>query len=458
MWKISLIIAAVTTGFLAAVSCLYYFTTEKELRRELTYLSEIATKRLSQDLITPMWNLEAENVLKILASEMVERQIYAIQTTDSTGSILGLKRAGHSAKTVEISGAISGDFIRKTLPIKRDGEKIGTVDVYITEKHMHRKLGGNVVRIVATSVILMFSLCLTLFISIKFFLIRPVTRITRGLNESAGQVSAAASEVSSTSQVLSQSATDQAASVEQTSASLEQMTAMSRETETLTHGAERLMNENISKSGQSLKALIDLTLEMSQIEADSGQMSQIIKNIDEIAFQTNLLALNAAVEAARAGETGAGFAIVADEVRNLAMRATDAANSTQSLLDNTIKRVVHAARSIKAVNNDFESIIESATVLGEKTASITSASREQAKGIEQVNIAAAEIDRRTQQVASASEESAAASEELSAQAVEMKKFVHDLLAIIGGSAYAQYVAKQTKRDNISHVKTAMIGK
>jgi len=171
---------------------------------------------------------------------------------------------------------------------------------------------------------------------------------------------------------------------------------------------------------------------MAQIEADSGQIVQIIKTIDEIAFQTQLLALNAAVEAARAGDAGVGFAVVADEVRNLAIRVTAAAKNIQELLDTTVSRVSQSSRSIREVNNDFDEIIESATSMGEKTAKITEESKDLTVAIEQISIAVKEIDNIIQDVASSSEESAAASEELSAQSLEIKHFIKELLLIVGG--------------------------
>ena len=262
---------------------------------------------------------------------------------------------------------------------------------------------------------------------------RPIEKTVEGLYQGAEQIAAASMQVASSSQSLAESATEQAAAVQESSATLEEMNAMSRETSDLTTGAGELMNKNIQKSGQSLKALINVTRKMTQIEADSDKISQIIKTIDEIAFQTNLLALNAAVEAARAGEAGAGFAVVADEVRNLAIRATEAAKDTQELLDNTVQGINDSAGSIKSVNRDFEGIIESATVLGEKTAGISEASKEVANGIAQISNATHEIDNVTQRTAASAEESAAAAEELSAQAEQMNGFVSMLLSIVQGN-------------------------
>ncbi|MDM8535370.1 cache domain-containing protein [Desulfobacterales bacterium HSG17] len=289
---------------------------------------------------------------------------------------------------------------------------------------------------VLIKIILLTLLVISLALYVTFIFTRknitiPIMRVIRGLKESTHQISAAASEIAEGSQSVAESVGSQAAAVEESTSSLEQMAAMSRETSDLTKGAEELMSLNIEKSGRSLKALMDLTMDISQIESDSDSISKIIQEIDAIAFQTNLLALNAAVEAARAGEAGSGFAVVADEVKNLAMRTTEAADNTQDLLNETLGRVNNAAQSIKGVNNDFVDIIESATIMGERTESITHASKEQARGIDQLSQAANEIDKVTQQIAANSQESAAAAEELSAQAKEMTEFVKELATVVG---------------------------
>ena len=281
------------------------------------------------------------------------------------------------------------------------------------------------------SVIVIGLACLIISIVINRSINRPVRWIINGLKKSAHQVSNAADEVSGTSKSVSEHAGTQAASIQETSATLEEMSAMSLETSKMIKKVDCLMNENITKSVQALKALNALTKEMCRIETDSEQMSYIIKSIDDIAFQTNLLSLNASIEAARAGEAGAGFAVVAEEVRSLAARATAAAKNTQKLLDNTVERVTYASKAIQKIDFEFDGIIESATVMGEKTTSLARAGKEQAKGIEQVSVASNEIDRVTQELSHNSNESASSSAHLSVQALEMKGFVAKLMLIVG---------------------------
>lgn len=271
---------------------------------------------------------------------------------------------------------------------------------------------------------------------VAFFAARGVGRVLKkvsdGIEENALAVAAAAGKVTAMSSALAESSGTQSATVQETSASLEEMTSMSQKTSELTAGSEKLMNENIEKSGQSLKALIKLTRNMEQIEQDSDAIRAIINTIDAIAFQTNLLALNAAVEAARAGEAGAGFAVVADEVKNLANRTAEAAKNTGGLLDKNVQRVIESADALKRVNNDFDNIVTTATDIGEKTSSITQATREQAMGIEQITKASMAMERATRKVTETAANATEAAVQLSSEAEEMGLMVTHLISLVHG--------------------------
>ena len=269
-------------------------------------------------------------------------------------------------------------------------------------------------------------------------IIKSISRVIEGLKQSADQVASASGQVSSSSQFLAEGTSQQAASIEETSSSMEEMTSMTRKTAENSKQADDLTREAntvVDEANQSMKSL---TNSMTEISHASEETSKIIKTIDEIAFQTNLLALNAAVEAARAGEAGAGFAVVADEVRNLAMRAAEAARSTATLIEDTVKKVNEGAQLVTDTDASFSRVAQSTAQVGELVAEIAEASNEQSRGIEQVNIAISEMDKVVQQNAANAEESASASEEMSAQAGQLNVYVGDLLSLVTGSRKASH--------------------
>ena len=148
--------------------------------------------------------------------------------------------------------------------------------------------------------------------------------------------------------------------------------------------ADRLMKETDGMVVKAKDAMGTINESMNQINRASMDTAKIIKTIDEIAFQTNLLALNAAVEAARAGEAGAGFAVVAEEVRNLAMRSAEAARQTSALIEETEKTVQRGTSLVVDNNAVFDSVAEGVGQVVRLIAEIAEASQSQAHGIETV--------------------------------------------------------------------------
>jgi methyl-accepting chemotaxis protein len=158
---------------------------------------------------------------------------------------------------------------------------------------------------------------------------------------------------------------------------------------------------------------------MSDIDASSGKISDIIGVIDGIAFQTNILALNAAVEAARAGEQGRGFAVVASEVRNLAQRSAAAAKEIKGLINDSSEKVESGGKLVAEAGATMQEIVDAVRRVTDIMGEISSASQEQTAGIEQINQAVVEMDHVTQQNAALVEEAAAAAEAMKDQAAAL---------------------------------------
>jgi methyl-accepting chemotaxis protein len=181
---------------------------------------------------------------------------------------------------------------------------------------------------------------------------------------------------------------------------------------------------------KSIRATRDL---MGSISGSGEKVKKIIKNIDEIAFQTNLLALNAAVEAARAGQAGAGFAVVAEEVRGLATRAGEAAKTTNTLIGETAGQIELGSAQIQETLTKFYEMGDLAKKVTSFVGEIASASKEQSLGIEHLNQAMGEIDRVVQQNAANAEESASAATELQSQAQGLRDIVGEVNRLVQGS-------------------------
>ena len=171
-------------------------------------------------------------------------------------------------------------------------------------------------------------------------------------------------------------------------------------------------------SHEKMSALTDA---MSDILKGHQEISQIIETIENIAFQTNILALNAAVEAARAGSSGKGFAIVADEVRNLAAKSDHAAKQTKEMIERSTKNVERGGQ----LTGEVSAVLEETTRLVQDTVAfidrVAGNIVSEAHSIDQVSEGVDQISSVVQTNSATAEESAAASEELSGQAQLLKE-------------------------------------
>jgi methyl-accepting chemotaxis protein len=340
---------------------------------------------------------------------------------------------------------------------------------------------------------------------------KSLNSIALNLAENASQVASAATQIASSSEELSQAATEQAASLEETSSAIEQTSSMVNKNSENAKGTASSSAQSQEKAEQGklvVQKMINAMDEindsnnniMTQINHSNSQIGEIVKVIqeignktkviNEIVFQTKLLSFNASVEAARAGEHGKGFAVVAEEVGNLAQMSGNAAKEITALLEGSIQKVesivtetktnvdsliadgklkVEAGTDVaRQCSQVLDDIIGNVARVSQMAGEISTASQEQAQGVQEITKAMSQLDQVTQTNAATSEECASAAEELSAQAESLKAAVEQLVATIQGAGSAHttdsvglaarprsVVSTSQTRGKVVHLKTSI---
>ena len=253
-----------------------------------------------------------------------------------------------------------------------------------------------------------------------------LNNMVKQVNESAEQVACGSEQLAGGAQALSQGATEQASSVEELSATISEITEQINSNAMSANRA----NEASSEAGKQVENgnnyVNEMNEAMANINSTSKEIAKIIKVIDNIALQTNLLALNASVEAARAGSAGNGFAVVANEVKNLATKSAEAAKDTEALIKNSIVAVEKGAKVAIKAKDSLNLAVEKTEVVEAMIKEISAASKQQALSATQILAGIEQISSIVQTNSATAEESAAASEELSSQAQILKEMVEEI--------------------------------
>lgn len=250
-----------------------------------------------------------------------------------------------------------------------------------------------------------------------------LVQIISQVRNSSQSVAYAAEEIAAGNTDLSARTEEQAASLGQTAASMEELTSTVKHTSENTQQANSLAG-NMRSAAQEGNAIVEeAVVSMKEIETSSGKIGTIIGIIEDIAFQTNILALNAAVEAARAGEQGRGFAVVATEVRNLAQRSSVAAKEIKELIELSGRQVLVGSDRVTSAGESMQRIINSVKQVSELMSEIALSTGEQSRGIDQINLAVAQMDTVTQQNAALVEEASAAAYSLKEQSQLLEEAV-----------------------------------
>lgn len=278
--------------------------------------------------------------------------------------------------------------------------------------------------------VLAFSALVVLGILMARSITGPLKSAVSALLDGSNKLNHASSQIADNGNQIATGASQQAASLEETSSSLEEIASMVQQ------NAEHVGNANekmqISQREIELveKVMVELGSAMTEVNRAGMETKHIIKTINEIAFQTNILALNAAVEAARAGAAGAGFAVVAEEVRSLAMRSAEAAKSTSDIIEGNVRRVESTAILVSDAGKAFSEVKGNMDELTRLFESISTASQQQSEGIQQVTQAVHQMDDVVQRNASNAEESASAAQDLSVLSVNLQEMTDKLSAVV----------------------------
>ncbi len=266
-----------------------------------------------------------------------------------------------------------------------------------------------------------------------------VSRGSQGIRAGTDDIARAADDMAERTE-------QQASTLQETAAAVEQLTATVDQTAKSAKAVSAQVREAAADAQASGVVVTRAAEAMTQIEASSAKVSQILGVIDEIAFQTNLLALNAGVEAARAGDAGRGFAVVAQEVRALAQRSAEAAKEIKTLIVDSSRQVGEGVDLVGQTGEALRGIVAKVGVIDTLVDEIAASANEQAAALGEVNVAVNQLDQVTQRNTAMVQQSTAAAHALRAEAADLSNHVGGFRT---GSAHAQSRA-ETAGDNPVH--------
>lgn len=285
--------------------------------------------------------------------------------------------------------------------------------------------------------------------------IKPILKAIEDLNLESAEAAAASSQVEAASQELAEATLEESASIQETAATLEETSSMIQQNSVNTQEAAALSKQAMAfaeKSYVEMKKLLDY---MDKLKQSSEQIFKIAKVIDMIAFQTNILSLNAAVEAAKIGKEGNSFAVVAEEVGKLAHKSDEAAKSTEDMLATNMQLVSEGLTLAIDVEDALSDIDQESKKISALMDEISVASAEQARGVNEIHKAVAQMEIAVHSNAHSAEECSSAASSLSSQADCVKNIIDKLSLIVSSSESDKREAPSFIQSNTSQLNPSV---
>jgi methyl-accepting chemotaxis protein len=466
---IAFCVAAVTL-VLAASGLYQYLRSEAELSASLRAAVKGASARLSENLAGPIWDLNRDQALSVMRTEIIPGSIEAVTIRpEKEGPLFaGLASRGKAPEPVDDEKSLPKSLMSEAKPVLRASARIGDVVVWYTDAALHASLRAIILQTFLQAVLVDLVLSLFVMTLLSRLVTRPLAslaasiralsegkldaeggsgierrrdelgalasslaklranlgRVVSNIASSSGLLSSGSARLSGTARDLSSGTNEQASGIEELSASVEELASTVRQNADNTRQADSLSSrvaQNAIESGKSVAATVE----------SMKEIASRISIIEEISRQTNLLALNAAIEAARAGDVGKGFAVVASEVRKLAERSAVAAGEINSLSGKSMAVAKEAGDRLEELVPDIQ---KTAELIRE----IAAASGEQSTGAEQIAKGVSQVDAVVERNAKVAESLAATAGELAAQATELSEAISffDISSTAGKAAAA----------------------